>query len=135
MTKEELKEIFYINKEIKMWQKELERLQCKSLVKGQEITDMPFSSETSDKVADMAVEIADINSIIRGKLAEIQIQRKKIIEYINGVDDSLLRQIMFLRNVSCMNWNQVARELSSTENCVKQIYSRHFRKDGENEKV
>ena len=129
MTKEELKQIYYINKEIKMWQKELERLQCKSLVKGQEITDMPFGSGTSDKVADMAIDIADINAIIRGKLAEIQVQRKKILEYINSIDDSMLRQIMFLRNVSCMNWNQVARELGSTENCVKQIYSRHFRKE------
>lgn len=129
MTKEELKQIYYINKEIKMWQKELERLQCKSLVKGQEITDMPFGSGTSDKVADMAIDIADINAIIRGKLAEIQVQRKKILEYINNIDDSMLRQIMFLRNVSCMNWNQVARKLGSTENCVKQIYSRHFRKE------
>lgn len=112
-----------------MWQKELERLQCKSLVKGQEITDMPFGSGTSDKVADLAVEIADVQAIIRGKLAEIQLQRKKIIEYISNIEDSLLRQIVFLRNVSCMNWNQVARELGSTENCVKQIYSRYFRKE------
>lgn len=129
MTKEELKQIYYINKEIKMWQKELEQLQCRSLVKGQEITDMPFDGGTSDKVGDMAVEMADIESIIRGKLAEVQMQRKRIIGYINGIDDSLLRQIMFLRNVSCMNWNQVARELGNTENCVKQIYSRHFRED------
>lgn len=129
LTKDELKQIYYINKEIKMWQKELERLQCKSLVKGQEITDMPFGSGTSDKVADLAVEIADVQAIIRGKLAEIQLQRKKIIEYISNIEDSLLRQIVFLRNVSCMNWNQVARELGSTENCVKQIYSRYFRKE------
>lgn len=131
MTKEELKQIYYINKEIKMWQREIERLQCKSLVKSQEITGMPFCGGTSDKVADIATEKADIEIIIKGKLAEIQLQRKKIIDYINKIEDSLLRQIMFYRNVSCMNWNQVARELGSTENCVKQIYSRHFRKDGE----
>lgn len=129
MTKEELKQIYYLNKEIKMWQKELEKLQCRSLVKGQEITGMPFGTGTSDKVGNLATEIADIETIIRGKLAEIQIQRKKIIEYINSIDDSLLRQIMFLRNVSCMNWNQIANELGSNENCVKQMYSRHFRKE------
>jgi len=129
LTKEELKQIYYINKEIIMWQKELDRLECKSLVKGQEITDMPFGSGTSDKVADLAIEIADTKAVIRGMLAEIQIQRRKIIDYIESVDDSLLRQVMFLRNVSCMRWNQVACELGSTENCVKQMYSRHFRKD------
>ena len=131
LTKEELKQIYYINKEIKMWQRELDRLECKSLVKGQEITDMPFGSGTSDKVADLAIEIADTKAVIRGMLAEIQIQRRKIIDYIENIDDSLLRQIMFLRNVSCMTWNQIANELGSNENCVKQIYSRHF-KEGNN---
>ena len=128
MTKEELKQIYYINGEIKMWQRELERLQCKSLVKGQEITDMPRGSGISDKVADLAIERTEVEVIINGKLAEIQVQRKKIMDYINSIDDSLLRQIMFFRNVSCMSWNQVARELGKTDNCVKQTYSRHFRK-------
>ena len=129
MTREELKQIYYINKEIKMWQRELDRLQCKSLIGSQRIDGMPKGSGTSDKVADLAIEKEEIREIINGKLTEIQVQRKRIMNYINGIEDSLLRQIMFLRNVSCMNWNQVARELNSTENCVKQIYSRHFRKD------
>lgn len=129
MTREELKQIYYINKEIKMWQRELDRLQCKSLIGSQNLDGMPKGSGKSDKVADLAVNKAEIEEIINGKLAEIQVQRKRIMNYINNIDDSLLRQIMFLRNVSCMNWNQVARELNSTENCVKQIYSRHFRKD------
>ena len=131
VTKEELKQIYYINKEIKMWQKELDRLECKSLVKGQEITDMPFGSGTSDKVADLAIEKADIRLIIEGKLKEIQLQRKRIIEYIDSIDDSLLRQIMFFRNVSCMSWNQVANEIggNNTENSVRMMYNRHFIKE------
>ena len=130
MKKEELKQIFYINKEIKMWQCELERLQCKSLASGQIISDMPTGKGShSNKTCDTAIEREEIAMIIRGKLIEIQLQRKKILEYIEDIDDSLLRQIMFFRNVSCMNWNQVAKELGSTENCVKQMYSRHFRMD------
>ncbi len=129
MTREELKQIYYLNKEVKMWQKELERLQYMSLIKGQQITGMPHVPGVSDKVGDLAATMADIETIIRGKLAEIQMQRKRIIEYINSIDDSLLRQIIFLRNVSCMSWNQIANELGSNENCVKQIYSRHFRKN------
>jgi hypothetical protein len=129
LTREELKQIYYLNKEVKMWQRELERLQCMSLIKGQQITGMPHVPGVSDKVGDLAATMADIETIIRGKLAEIQMQRKRIIEYINSIDDSLLRQIIFLRNVSCMSWNQIANELGSNENCVKQIYSRHFRKN------
>ena len=127
MTREELKQIYYINKEIKMWQRELDRLQCKSLIGGQSLDGMPKGSGMSDKVADLAIEKEEIREIINGKLAEIQVQRKRIMNYINGIEDSLLRQIMFLRNVSCMSWKQIANELGSNENCVKQIYSRYFR--------
>lgn len=128
MTKEELKQIFYLNKEVKMWQKELESLQCQSLVKGQEITDMPFGSGISDKVGRMAVEMADIEAIIRGKLAEIQLQRKRIIQYISNIEDSYLRQIVFLRNVSCMSWNEIAREIggNNTEDSVRMTYNRNI---------
>lgn len=130
MTKEDLKQIYYLNREIKMWQRELERLQCKSLIKGQEITGMPFITGTSDKVGDLVSTIADIEAIIRGKLAEIQVQRKKIIEYIDSIDDSLIRQIVFLRNVSCMSWNQIANELGgfNTEDGVRKIYDRFLKK-------
>lgn len=128
MTRDDLKQIFYLNKEIKMWQEELDRIQCKSLTGGQEITGMPNGKGgKSDRVGDMAVDTVEIETIVKGKLAEIQMQRKKIMQFIEDIDDSLLRQIVFFRNVSCMNWSQVARELGSTENCVKQIYSRYFR--------
>jgi len=129
VTKEELKQIYYINKEIRMWNKELESLQCKSLDLGQRITGMPHSSSgISDKVGELAVNITDIEAIIRGKSAEIQIQRKRIIEYINGIDDSLLRQITFLRNVSCMSWKQVAIEIGggNTPDSVRVAYDRYF---------
>lgn len=129
MTKTELKQIFYLNKEIEMWQKELDKIQCKSLVKCQIITDMPRGGGTGDKTADIAIEVACIEKIISGKLLDIQYQRKKIINYINSIDDSLLRQVMFFRNVSCMQWTQIANELGggNTENGVKQMYSRHFK--------
>lgn len=128
MTKEELKQIYYLNKEVRMWQKELERYQCKSLVKSQEITGMPFGGGISDGTARLACDMAEIDAIIKGKLAEIQIQRKKIIEYISGLNDSLLRQIVFLRNVSCMSWNEIAREIggNNTENSVRMMYNRNI---------
>ena len=131
MTREELKQIYYLNKEVKMWQKELERLQCMSLIKRQQITGMPHVPGVSDKVGDLAATMADIEAIIRGKLAEIQIQRRKIIEYINSIDDSLLRQITFLRNVSCMTWEQVAASIGggNTPDSVRKMYNRFLEKN------
>lgn len=134
MTREELKQIYYINKEIKMWQRELDRLQCKSLIGSQSLDGMPKGSGTSDKVADLAIEKEEIREIINGKLTEIQVQRKRILNYIESISDSTTRQIVYLYCVSNLNWHQVARELGEgyTADGVKQTYYRHLKKNGIN---
>ena len=131
MTREELKQIYYLNKEIKMWQRELDAIECKSLIKGQVLTGMPFGSGISDPTFNIVAEREKYRKIIEGKLAEVQVLRRKIIEYIDSIDDSLLRQIIFFRNVSCMSWNQVANEIggNNTENSVRMMYNRHFIKE------
>lgn len=111
-----------------MWKRELERLQCKSLIKGQEITGMPFVTGTSDKVGDLVTTMADIEAIIKGLLAKTQLERRKIMEYINHIDDSMMRQIIFLRNVSCMNWRQIANEIgNNTEDSIRMMYNRFIK--------
>ena len=131
MTKKELEEIYYINREIEMWQRELKHLQCQSLTSRAQITGMPISNTnlTSDHIGDIASNMADIEQIICRKLAELQYERKKIIGFIEKVEDSQIRQIIFLRNVSCMQWNDVANEIGggNTENSVKQAYHRFFK--------
>ncbi len=126
MTKAELGQIYYLLKELKMWEKELDRLQCQSLVKGQTLTGMPHVSGLSDKTADMAIRKTDIELVITGKLTEIQLQRDKIINYINGIEDSIIRQIVFYRHVSCMTWQQVAEEIGGCNSAesVRQQYKR-----------
>lgn len=131
VTKEELSQIYYLNKELRMWQKELENLECQSLLRGQQLTGMPFVSGTSDKTGDIATTMADIKSIIIGKQKEIQIQKKKIMTYIEQIEDSYMRQIIFYRCVSCMSWNSVAQEIggNNTEDSVKQAFHRFFKKN------
>lgn len=125
LTKDELKQIYYINKEIQMWQRELEKIRSQGLVKSPTISDMPKGGQKFD-ISDYVSAIADYEAVIRGLLAKVQIQRKKILEYIEGVDDSLMKQIIFYRCVSCMTWQEVANAVggNNTENSVKKAYSR-----------
>lgn len=131
MTKEELSQIYYLNKEIKIWQQELERLECQSLLKGQQLSGMPTGNGTSDKTGDLAIKKTDIQLVIEGKLKEIQLQRERIIEFISGIEDSLMRQIVYFRNVSCMSWRQVAAEIggNNTEDGVRMAYDRFVKKN------
>ena len=131
LTKDELKQIYYINKEIQMWQRELEKIRSQGLVKSSTISDMPKGGQKFD-ISDYVSAIADYEAVIRGLLAKVQIQRKKIIEYIEGVDDSLMRQIIYLRDVRLLSWDAVAANIGGGNNgrYLRLKYHRYLRKEG-----
>lgn len=108
MNKTELKQIYYLNREVRMWQRELERLECNSLARKRK----PGSGEQ------------DIKKIVEGKLKEIEVRRAKIMEYINGIDDSYVRQIVYYRNVALMSWEQIADELGGSGESHRKAYER-----------
>ena len=128
MTKPELEQIYYLNRELKMWETELERVRCKSLV-GSPLPGNSHGSGVSDKVADRAERIIELENRIVAKRDEIQRLRDEAVEYIYGIPDSLTRQIVYYRCVSLMNWRRVAYEVggNNTEESVRQVYSRFMR--------
>ena len=128
MTKRDLQQIYYLNREVEMWQDELDRMRCRSIVRSPQITGMPHGGGPGDPVADAAAAVADVEAIIRGRLAEIQVRRKEIMDFIDGIDDSLMRQIVYLRCVCCMQWSAVADEIGggNTAEGVRQAYRRYM---------
>ena len=129
MTKAELEQIYYLNRELKMWETELERVRCKSLV-GSPLPSNSHGSGVSDKVADRAERIIELENRIIAKRDEIQRLRDEAVEYIYSIPDSLTRQIIYYRCVSLMSWRRVAYEVggNNTEESVKKIYYRFFGK-------
>ena len=129
MTKVELEQIYYLNRELKMWETELERVRCKSLV-GSPLPGNSHGSGVSDKVADRAERIIELENRIIAKRDEIQRLRDEAVEYIYSIPDSLTRQIIYYRCVSLMSWRRVAYEVggNNTEESVKKIYYRFFGK-------
>ena len=128
MTKPELEQIYYLNRELKMWETELERVRCKSLV-GSPLPSNSHGSGVSDKVADRAERIIELENRIIAKRDEIQRLRDEAVEYIYSIPDSLTRQIIYYRCVSLMSWRRVAYEVGgyNTAESVRQIYSRFMR--------
>ena len=52
------------------------------------------------------------------------------MDYINSIDDDFMRQIIYLRNVCLMQWNEIAGTVGgNTENSVKKAYSRFVNKN------
>lgn len=129
MTKTELEQIYYLNRELKLWETELERVRCKSLV-GSPLPGNSHGSGVSDKVADRAERIIELENRIIAKRDEIQRLRDEAVEYIYSIPDSLTRQIIYYRCVSLMSWRRVAYEVGgyNTAESVRKIYDRFFEK-------
>lgn len=135
MTKRQLRQIYYIDREIKMWERELERIRQQSEVGSNVIDGMPRGGVKRD-IADTAAEAADIETIIAGLLKKLQLERSYAIRYINTIDDSLVRQIIYLRNVCLMSWESVANEIGggNSSDSVRKIYDRFLNNQGGNYK-
>lgn len=129
MTEGELNKLHFINKEIGVLKKQKEDLEMRSYVSGQQITDMPFGTGTSNKTCDRAVAMQEINELYEIKLRELFVTRAKIERYINIIDDSETRLILRLRCINNMNWDEIGDEVGMDRRTASRKY---FRFIGEN---
>lgn len=129
MTKSDLEQIYYLSRELKMWETELERIKCRSLVQSP-LPGAVHGSGISDKVAEQAERTIDLESRIKAKREEIQQLRDEAVQFIYGIPDSLTRQIVYYRCVSLMGWRRVAYEVggNNTADSVRKTYDRFFEK-------
>lgn len=127
MTKKEISQVYFLNREIEMWQRELEQLRSGGL-QSPKLNGMPRAGKISDPTGDKASEEANIELMIESLLERVKFARKEIYNYISSLDDSLLRQIIMYRCVSLCKWGEVAIYVggNNTAESVRKIFDRHF---------
>lgn len=129
MTRGELSQIYWLNRELKMWQEKKRECEYKAYPSGiNNENEGMRGSVTSDKTGNIAAEIADITQIIDGILARIQYQIRKVYKHIDTIEDSQLRQIVQYRCVDCMNWVQVGHHIGISAEACKMIFYRAYPK-------
>ncbi len=130
MTKNELEQIYYLNRELKMWERELAELKAQSLVHSPQLSAV-HSRNISDNVGDRAQKKADLEAFIKAKKDELQDARDKALRYIADIPDSLTRMVVYYHCVSLMSWRRVAYEVggANTEESVRKIYTRFFERE------
>lgn len=125
MTKKEINQIYYINREIEMWQRQLDDIYG---LQSPKLDGLPKSIEPGDLTGDKAAKALQIRTIIEELLAELQMQRKKIYEFISALDNSLMRQIIMYRCLSLCTWEETAIYVggNNTAESVRKMFDRFF---------
>ena len=131
MTKEELMQVYYLNKEIAAWCEELERIKSISVTSGM-CVGTRSKGKVTDKVSDTVLSIAQTEQKIRKKLVELEIARDRITNYILDIEDCQTRLIFKLRCLDLLNWNDVADSVGgmNSEYSVKKRFYRYLEKCG-----
>ena len=119
MTKKELMQLYYLNREIMNDTEELVELKIKNRTMASE----KWSEEAEKIISERESEIVE-------KIRKCTLLRDKIKKFLEGIDDSLTRQIFYYRYDKCMTWRQVASMAGgyNTEESVRKIAERYLKK-------
>ena len=108
MRKEELSQLFWLNREVEEQQRRLEELESLSTSCTTQLTGMPRGSGISDKVARYATEIADLRAAIDRNIARCFRELSRLNRFIQEIDESQMRMILSLRYINGLSWQQIA---------------------------
>lgn len=133
MTKHELSQLYYLNREIIQLQNRISELECLASSCTSKITGMPTTPAVIDKLANYVAEIADLKNILDLSLKKCFYELNRLNRYIQGIEDSEMRMILSLRYVNGLSWNQIAYSIGggNSEDGVKKKAYRFLKKNCE----
>lgn len=119
MTKRELMQIYYLNREIMTDTEELVGLK----IKLRECKGSAWVREKEEIIKDRERQIIE-------KVRACAKLKRQIYKFIAEIDDSLTRQIFEFRYMKCMSWKQVAYMTGGymSEDAVRKMAERYLKK-------
>ena len=115
MTKKELSQLYWLNREIAEEKRKLAELEVVAAGSTAKITGLPHVTGAHDKVGDLAILIAEQRDLIDLKVRQSVIEYNRLNRYINGIEDAQMRMILSLRYVNGLSWQQVAFSIGESD--------------------
>ena len=131
MTKRELSQLYYLNREIDRECARLAQLEAAATSTTSTISGLPHAGTIADKTA-IAAAIADSRAIIEAKVTAAVHEYNRLIRYISGIKDSLTRQIFELRYIDGLTWQQIAFEVGEHDETYVRRKHNYYLKLAEN---
>ncbi|MGI6349316.1 MAG: hypothetical protein ACOXZ0_05310 [Eubacteriales bacterium] len=129
MTERELWQLQYLNTEVEMYERQIERLEALAEASVVHVTEAKVQiSGHSDKVGEYAVRLAALREKLEASRLKRLAEWERLEAYISGVEDGLIRQILQLRFVEGLSWQQVATGVGgrNTQDSVRKACRRHL---------
>ncbi|UZQ49907.1 hypothetical protein [Clostridium kluyveri] len=133
MTKQELSQLYHLNREIEGMQTRLQELETLAVSCTGNITGMPKIPGISDKVGKYTAEIADLRSLLDISLKKCFHELNRLNRYINSVEDSRMRLILSLRYINGLSWKQVAFSIGEYDEQYPRRKHNKFLKQSKND--
>jgi hypothetical protein len=125
MTKKDLSQLYWLGREIEEQQRRLAELESLATSCTSRITGMPHGTGVSDRLAGYVAEIADLRSLIDLNLKKCFYELNRLTRYINGIEDSYIRQILSLRYINGLSWVRIAFTIGgNTADSVRKTHDR-----------
>ena len=125
MTSRELKNLYYLKKEIKEQQRRIAELEAFATNCSTKITGLPNGKGVSDKIGNYAAQIADLKALLALNLKKCFYEFNRLNRYIEEVDEPLMKQIMIYRFENQMSWMQIEKAMGGknrAESLRKKLY-------------
>ena len=110
MTEKELSGLYFLNREIKWLQDELDEMEQGIGVKSAVPSHGPKSRRRFGSNSP-AVEIADLKAILQLNKLKIQREQARLERYIGNIECPETRLIFRLRHIDGMTWREIADEV------------------------
>ena len=130
MNINELNNLRYIDKEIKLLQERIEELETEAARVTPILTGLPGKGSGGDRIGAVVEQIIEEKEKLEAALQNRQEERRKAMRFINSIADSQLRTIFVLRFVAGKSWNEVADYIGggNTEQSVCMRVFRYLKK-------
>lgn len=126
MTTRELKQLYYLEREVAEDERKLAELRTKGYsAKTSKLNAVP-AGEFGSSVEALGTELADLELALERKREEVE----RLNGFIDGTEDSLIRQILIYKYRENCSWHSVARKVGgyNTNESVRKACVRYLKK-------
>lgn len=125
MTKKKLEQIYYLKKELRMWQRRLSELQADIAISPQAPNGMPHSqtNNTDDPTQRKAMKLAEADAHIQRQIRRIEKATREIEQFITTIEDSEMRMLVEYRCIYNMHWDEISNKAGYSERQCRRKYT------------